>query len=68
MTPVRLEPATLRSRVKHSTTEPLRSPEIEVTVHLLMSITVIWQPPDVKIKIMNTAIINLEDEGMIYEK
>ena len=27
MTPVRLEPATLRSRVKHSTTEPLRSHE-----------------------------------------
>ena len=26
MTPVRLEPAALRSRVKHSTTEPLRSP------------------------------------------
>ena len=26
MTPVRLKPATLRSRVKHSTTEPLRSP------------------------------------------
>ena len=25
MTPVRLEPADLRSRVKHSTTEPLRS-------------------------------------------
>ena len=25
MTPVRLEPATLRSRVKHSTTEPLCS-------------------------------------------
>ena len=25
MTPVRLEPAVLRSRVKHSTTEPLRS-------------------------------------------
>ena len=25
VTPVRLEPATLRSRVKHSTTEPLRS-------------------------------------------
>ena len=24
MTPVRLEPATLRSRVKHSTTEPLK--------------------------------------------
>ena len=27
MTPVRLEPAALQSRVKHSTTEPLRSPE-----------------------------------------
>ena len=27
MTPVRLEPAALRSRVKHSTTEPLRSPD-----------------------------------------
>ena len=26
MTPVRLEPAASRSRVKHSTTEPLRSP------------------------------------------
>ena len=26
MTPVRLEPAALRSRIKHSTTEPLRSP------------------------------------------
>ena len=26
MTPVRLEPAAPRSRVKHSTTEPLRSP------------------------------------------
>ena len=25
MTPVRLEPTALRSRVKHSTTEPLRS-------------------------------------------
>ena len=25
VTPVRLEPAALRSRVKHSTTEPLRS-------------------------------------------
>ena len=26
VTPVRLEPAAARSRVKHSTTEPLRSP------------------------------------------
>ena len=33
-----------------------------------MSITVIWQPPDVQIKAMDTAIINLTDEGMIYEK
>ena len=33
-----------------------------------MSITVTWQPPDVKIKAMNTAIINVADEGMIYEK
>ena len=29
MTPVRLEPAALRSRVKHSTTEPLRSLEMD---------------------------------------
>ena len=33
-----------------------------------MSITVIWQPPDLQIMAMNTAIINLADEGMIYEK
>ena len=30
VTPVRLEPAALRSRFKHSTTEPLRSPPIVV--------------------------------------
>ena len=29
MTPVRLEPAASRSRVKHSTTEPLRSRKIK---------------------------------------
>ena len=34
MTPVRLEPATLRSRVKHSTTEPLRSQEGEVRIRI----------------------------------
>ena len=28
VTPVRLEPAALRSRVKHSTTEPLRSQKL----------------------------------------
>ena len=35
MTPVRLEPAALRSRVKHFTTEPLRSLRFvcELTVH-----------------------------------
>ena len=36
MTPVRLEPAAVRSRVKHSTTEPLRSPVhfvLEIKVH-----------------------------------
>ena len=31
MTPVRLEPAALRSRVKHSTTEPLRSLKQQVS-------------------------------------
>ena len=33
MTPVRLEPAAPRSRVKHSTTEPLRSHTIHATIH-----------------------------------
>ena len=32
VTPVRLEPAALRSRVKHSTTEPLRSHSIISTL------------------------------------
>ena len=32
-----------------------------------MPIIVIWQPSDVYIKAMNTAVINLADEGMIYE-
>ena len=40
MTPVRLEPAALRSRVKHSTTEPLRSQFMvagypDMTVHYI---------------------------------
>ena len=34
MTPVRLEPAALRSRVKHSTTEPLRSLYFGLQNHL----------------------------------
>ena len=36
MTPVRLEPAALRSRVKHSTTEPLRS-----LIKIVMEITLL---------------------------
>ena len=36
MTPVRLEPATPRSRVKHSTTEPLRSLVIVVILVVVM--------------------------------
>ena len=32
-----------------------------------MSITVIWQPQMFRFKAMNTAIINLADEGMISE-
>ena len=32
VTPVRLEPAALRSRVKHSTTEPLRSLIVELVI------------------------------------
>ena len=35
MTPVRLEPATPRSRVKHSTSEPLHSLCLSLTVQLL---------------------------------
>ena len=35
MTPVRLEPAALRSRVKHSTTEPLRSLSVYLSGRVL---------------------------------
>ena len=35
MTPVRLEPAALRSRVKHSTTEPLRSLYSSIAIILM---------------------------------
>ena len=38
MTPVRLEPAALRSRVKHSTTEPLRSLQVVVRHNLFFDI------------------------------
>ena len=37
MTPVRLEPAALQSRVKHSTTEPLRS--LHELVHEILVLT-----------------------------
>ena len=36
MTQVRLEPATLRSRVKRSTTEPLRSHELVLTIIIIV--------------------------------
>ena len=39
MTPVRLEPAALRSRVKHSTTEPLRSRGGSVVADFLFIVT-----------------------------
>ena len=44
MTPVRLDPAALRSRVKHSTTEPLRSLSLYlVTVtDLCLFLTMPW--------------------------
>ena len=38
MTPVRLEPAALRSRVKHSTTEPLRSPHLQSRILTCISV------------------------------
>ena len=38
MTPVRLEPAALRSRVKHSTTEPLGSLISGVTIVIILSL------------------------------
>ena len=38
VTPVRLEPAALRSRVKHSTTEPLRSLEFFVRTYYMQSV------------------------------
>ena len=45
--PVRLEPATLRSRVKHSTTEPLRSqcqdqPTHTCSIRLPIVTFVVW--------------------------
>ena len=49
MTPVRLEPAALRSRVKHSTTEHLRSLKTSSTVHITHAILVefrYYRPPD----------------------
>ena len=41
MTPVRLEPAAPRSRVKHSTTEPLRSLVIVVILVVVMIVVVV---------------------------
>ena len=40
MTPVRLQPAALQSRVKHSTTEPLRSLGLGETLKKVMSVKI----------------------------
>ena len=42
MTPVRLEPAVSRSRVKHSTTEPLCS--LELSLDMLLFVFVALRP------------------------
>ena len=45
MTPVRLEPAAHRSRVKHSTTEPLRSPiHMCDIMHIAHSVVIFMKP------------------------
>ena len=41
MTPVRLEPAAPRSRVKHSTSEPLRSLVIVVVLVVVMIVVAV---------------------------
>ena len=46
MTPVRLEPAALRSRVKHSTTEPLRSHKVVLDGSMLVLDDIMFQVPD----------------------
>ena len=45
MTPVRLEPVALRSRVKHSTTEPLRFLHSSVNTIALVSFAVLVHAP-----------------------
>ena len=48
VTPVRLEPAAVRSQVKHSTTEPLRSHERHLNVTGVQFFRLqIWGPPGV---------------------
>ena len=54
MTPVRLDPAASRSRVKHSTTEPLRSPfqlsykmlHISAGIHKILARIANMEDPD----------------------
>ena len=46
MTPVRLKPGALRSRVKHSTTEPLRSPSaVNKDEHLFLPFFILMDYP-----------------------
>ena len=47
MTPVRLEPAAPRSRVKHSTTEPLRSLSMDLVMNNEQAIELYHQLSDV---------------------
>ena len=56
MTPVRLEPAALRSRVKHSTTEPLRSPIDPSVNHEIDNLVLLFN------KINSTIILDLENK------
>ena len=72
MTPARLEPAASQSRVKHSTTEPLRS-QIKVPRRLpdqaesimdeklwILIRWLHWKPPDLDLQ--------LSKEGLRFEK
>ena len=62
MTPVRLEPAALRSRVKHSATEPLRSQCVFTCVYLLK---LLLNKPILTLLVTNEYIIR---EGFVKEE
>ena len=58
MTPVRLEPGALRSRVKHSTTEPLRSHALCIVVDFPIHIN----------KSMGQTIVYLKGSQVVFSK